>query len=79
MPTTTERIAGKVRGLAAEHRLTQQRLAGLLGLSRTSLVARINGRVPFSAPEIHALAAALDEPIDRFFPDPARQPAKETT
>lgn len=71
MQDTTERIASKVRGVAAEHRFTQQRIADTLGISRTSVVERINGRVPFSAAEVFALSQATGAPLDRFFPERA--------
>lgn len=69
MTSATEQIAAKVRGVAAEHRFTQQRIAETLGLSRTAVVERVQGRVPFTAPEVFALAAAFDVPVSRFFPD----------
>lgn len=69
MANTTERIANRVRGLAAEHRFTQSRIAGVLGLSRTSVVERFNGRVPFTATELFDLAVAMQVPVGRFFPE----------
>lgn len=71
MTSTTQRIAAKVRGVAAERRLTQQGIADALQLSRTSVVERINGRVPFTAPEILTLAQKMSVPVTRFFPEPA--------
>ena len=68
MPTKTERIASKVRGVAAEKRFTQQRIAETLGISRTSVVERINGRVPFTGVELDDLAEAMSVDISRFFP-----------
>lgn len=73
MANTTERIANKARGLAAEHRFTQTRIANVLGLSRTSVVERFNGRVPFTATELFELAAAMNVPVARFFPDDTSQ------
>lgn len=75
MATTTERIANRVRGLAAEHRFTQAHIAALLGLSRTSVVERFNGRVPFTATELFDLASAMGVPVDRFFPEQVGQVA----
>lgn len=68
MTNATERIADKVRGLAAENRFTQQRIADTLKISRTSVVERMNGRVPFTAAEVLTLAEAMNEPVTRFFP-----------
>lgn len=70
MQATAEQIANKVRGVAAEHRFTQGRIAETLGLSRTSVTQRIQGRVPFTAPEIATLADAMGVPVQRFFPQP---------
>lgn len=69
MTNTKEAIAAKVRGVAAEKRLTQAAMAGALGLSRASIVERINGRVPFTGAELFTLAQATTTPISRFFPE----------
>lgn len=71
MSTTTKRIADKVRGVAAEKRFTQQRIANCLQLSRYSVGQRINGRVPFTATELYDLAVLMNVPVSRFFPPPA--------
>lgn len=68
MTNTTERIAARVRGIAAEKRFTQERIANTLGISRSSVVERYAGRVPFSATEVLILAEAMNEPVSRFFP-----------
>ncbi|MBL5974836.1 MAG: XRE family transcriptional regulator [Candidatus Leucobacter sulfamidivorax] len=64
-------ISDKVRGVAAEKRFTQQQVADSLGISRTSVVDRFNGRIPFTAPEVFALAIAMEVPVSRFFPEKA--------
>lgn len=69
MPNVSGSIADKVRGVAAEKRFTQARIAATLGLSRTSVVERMNGRVPFTADELLRLASVMGEPITRFFPE----------
>lgn len=71
MTSTTQRIAAKVRGVSAERRVTQQGIADALLLSRTSVVERINGRVPFTATEILTLAIEMRVPVERFFPTEA--------
>lgn len=75
MQTTKEHIAAKVRGVAAETRFTQQRMAEALGMSRASIVQRINGRIPFTAPEVLTLAQAMNVPVTRFFPEHDSIPA----
>ena len=69
MTEATTTIADKVRGVAAEKRFTQQRIAETLSLSRTSVVERVNGRVPFTGAELHELSLALGVPVSRFFPE----------
>lgn len=69
MADETTGIANKVRGVAAEKRYTQQRIASTLGISRTSVVERINGRVPFSGPELLKLSREMHVSPARFFPD----------
>ena len=69
MTETTKQIADKARGVAAEKRFTQEHVAKALGISRTSVAERYSGRIPFTAPEIFTLAAALDVDIARFFPE----------
>lgn len=64
-------IADRVRGVLAEKRVTQSRVAATLGLSRTSIGDRMSGRVPFTAAEVFTLSTALRVPVIRFFPDPA--------
>lgn len=75
MTSTTTAIADKVRGVAAEKRFTQQRIAEVLGISRTQITERYQGRVPFTATEIFTLAEALDVPLGRLFPDVAERAA----
>ena len=70
MPNTNTVIADRVRGVAAEKRLSQQRVADILSLSRTSVTERYSGRVPFTAPELFTLAGALNVDVARFYPEP---------
>ena len=70
MKDATSLIADKVRGVAAEHHLTQQGLAEIIGRDRKSVHERWHGRVPFSAAEVFAIATATGETVSRFFPEP---------
>lgn len=72
MTETTTEIADKVRGVAAEKRFTQRRISDTLGISRTSVVERINGRIAFTGPELFTLAVAMRVPVSRFFPEPTQ-------
>ena len=71
MTSTSTAIAARVRGVAAERRFTQQRIADTLGISRTSVVERFNDRIAWTAPEVFELAEAMSVPVSRFFPEPA--------
>lgn len=68
MQETTNAIANRVRGVAAEKRATQQRIAEILGIARGSVNTRMNGTVPFTGAELLMLASAFDVEIQRFFP-----------
>lgn len=68
MPSEASEIGNRVRGIAAENRFTQERVAEALELSRGSVNARINGSVSFTAAEILRLARLLNAEPARFFP-----------
>jgi transcriptional regulator with XRE-family HTH domain len=70
-------IADRVRGVLAEKRKKQDALASVLGMSRQSANARLNGRVPFTGAELLRLSIAFGVPISRFFPpgEPVRRAA----
>lgn len=76
MTSTPTGIPDKVRGVAAEKRYSQERIARTLGISRTSVVERFNGRVPFTAEELLTLSLHLNVPIARFYPTPAEVAAQ---
>jgi hypothetical protein len=76
MASTTERIADTVRGVAAEKRFTQQRIADTLDRSRTSVVERFNGRVAWTATELFELSVAMGVPVSRFFPSAEHEQAR---
>lgn len=61
-------IANKVRGVAAEKRVSQERIASILGISLGSVSARMNGKVPFSSVELLRLSRAFDVEVGVFFP-----------
>lgn len=69
MTETVIEIANRVRGVAAEKRFTQQRIASELKIARSSVNQRFVGAVPFSAAEIHTLSDVMGVPVTRFFPE----------
>lgn len=75
MTDTVTEIANRVRGVAAEKRFTQQRIASELELARSSVSQRISGAVPFTGAELSRLAKAMNVPVSRFFPEDAAQKA----
>lgn len=68
MLTITLEIANKVRGVAAEKRYTQKRIADTLGIARSSVVARFNGSTPFTSTELAVLAKDMQVSVSRFYP-----------
>lgn len=75
MQETTSTIANRVRGVAAEKRFTQDRVASTLGIARSSVSARYNGSVAFTGTELFTLAAAMGVRVERFFPDAGERAA----
>jgi transcriptional regulator with XRE-family HTH domain len=69
MANMTCRIADKVHKVAVGAGFTQQKIADVLNLSRTSVSDRIHGRIPFTATEIFILAGTLQVKLEKFFPD----------
>lgn len=64
-------LGAKVRGIAAECGSSQQAVALLLGIDRKSVGARMQGRIPFTGPELMTLSQAWDIPISRLYPEAA--------
>ena len=58
-PNLTEQVAAEVRAYMARRRMTQARLAEVLGLSQSGVSARLAGKVPFRLDELEKVADAL--------------------
>lgn len=71
MSDEVKAISDKVRGVAAEKRCTQGRMADVLSLSRTTVADRYAARTPFTAPELLILSREFNVPVSRFFPEGA--------
>ena len=69
MENETQQISDKVRGVAAEKRFSQQRIATALSVSRTTVADRFAGRTPYTGPELLTLSREFGVPITRFFPE----------
>lgn len=66
----TEKIAARVRGVKAEHRLTDEQIALIIGVAdRKTVGSRLKASTAFTAAELFRLATATNEPIIRFFPE----------
>lgn len=68
MKDEAHEIADKARGIAAEKRLTHDRIANALGLSRGAVSARMNGNISFTGAELLRLSRLVSVDIDKFFP-----------
>lgn len=69
MSTTPTHITGaNVRAEMARKKISQTRLAEHLGISQTSVAARLNGRIAFDINELHTIAAYLDVPLTALLP-----------
>lgn len=64
---TNADVANKVRGIAAERRISQARMAEILTVSRMAIHRRINGSTPFSPEELIKLSQTLETPVGAFF------------
>jgi len=57
----------KLRGKIREKFGSEQKFAEAMGLSHVSLSAKLNNRVPFTAPEINKVCELLSIPVE-FIP-----------
>lgn len=57
----------KIRGLMAEHNVTQEQVAKMLGISSVSFRQRMSGRASFKAEEIHMLSEYFKVSVSIFF------------
>ena len=64
---TNADVAGRVRGIAAQHRTTQQQLASVLSLSEMAISRRVNGVTPFTPEELIRLSQHFGVPAGYFF------------
>lgn len=53
-------VTNKLKGKIVEKGYTQRSLAAALGMSKNTLNAKINGRVPFNTVEIERICKKLD-------------------
>ena len=76
-PRYSEQVAAEVRAEAARNRVTQQRLASVLGIDKGSMSRRMNGHQPFTVDELAAVADELHVPVQRLLPhlDSNQKPA----
>lgn len=68
---TNEDVAGRVRGIAAERRVSHAQLADTLGVTKMSMSRRMNGHTPFTAEELIRISEPLGVPATQFFEERA--------
>lgn len=75
-----EAIAGEVRAELARKRKTQREAAAAIGIDQSAFWQRLEGKRPFKAEEISALAQFLDvDPAKFFLADTPAAPASSGT
>lgn len=59
----------KLKGKMTEKRISQEKMAGMLGITVQSLNAKLNGRSQFTLNEVVSITKILnlDNPVDIFF------------
>ena len=67
MVRNNEYVVSKVRGAAAERRVSQADLAEVLNLSRMAISRRFTGKSVFAPEELVAIADHLNVPVATFF------------
>ena len=64
---TNSDVADRVRGIAAERRVSRAEIASVLSVSPMAISRRLNGITPFNAEELIKLSKALRAPVGAFF------------
>lgn len=68
---TNADVAGKVRGAAAERRISQAELADAMHMTPMSMSRRLAGSTPFTPEELIRLGRVLGTPVATFFGEPS--------
>lgn len=68
--TPNEMVAGEIWSWLGRRRMSANKAAAALGWKQNYLSRRLTGAVPFSVPELYALAHLLDVPVEQFFRSP---------
>ena len=64
---TNSDVADRIRGIAAERRVSRAEIASVLSVSLMAISRRLNGITPFNAEELIKLSKALRTPVGDFF------------
>lgn len=62
----TERVAAEIRAEMGRQRMSQETLAGGVGISQQALSRRLLGQYPFNTTELAKAAEALKVPVGRL-------------
>jgi transcriptional regulator with XRE-family HTH domain len=65
-----EQVAGEVRALMGRHRVSQTALARVLGLSQSSLSARLCGELPFDLDDLVTVAKHFNVSVTSLLGSP---------
>lgn len=64
---TNSDVAGKIRGAAAERRVTHAKIAEALSVSPMAISRRMNGDTPYTPEELIKVGKLLSVPVGVFF------------
>lgn len=70
---TNEDVAAKVRGAAAEKRISNATLAAKLSMSPMAMSRRMSGGTPFAPEELIRISRVLHVPVATFFGEHAAE------
>jgi len=63
----------KLKGIRAEHMLSQERIADMLGISTATYNRKENGKIDFTLPEALKILEVFEVELDRICDDVRKQ------
>lgn len=68
-PTLDDEVRAEIKAARARRSLTQEQVASAVGMTQETYSRKERGLVPFTLPEVMAVAIALSVPAGDLFPD----------